>query len=351
MEKLNPEEELLLNPSNNSATESTTTATTHAATPTPTPAQQPASAPTGQKAKAKAAFGGLMNWVSRVAEDVTKEVERGIDSLQESIEKEVHQRNADGERDFWKLFNLPETERLLGVFGCRVLSGTEGLAGAAYLSVGYFCFNGSDLKIVIPLPTILKVQKALRVRSDARVESIGPKYQFQPVPSTARGDCVMLYTNDNMIHHFFSDPLTFGPMHNVVLSFETFFKMVDETWKARTYGTYAPASYQPQSAHESGYPSPLPTQQPPAGDQQQQQQSVPPQQQHQQQPMQFVPYPAQGYAYPSAQPTPLDAQQQQPSAPYPQLYPQTPVQQQPPSQPLPPPQQAEPPKESVTNKQ
>lgn len=96
----------------------------------------------------------------------------GLAKLEESVEKEVHAMNQEGEKSFQKEFGLPQTERLLGgkcktksvnnthrffnyiqAFGCKVLNGTTGVGGSAYLSNNHFCFKGGSLRVSTGLNT------------------------------------------------------------------------------------------------------------------------------------------------------------------------------------------------------
>ena len=60
------------------------------------------------------AVGGFFDFLTKVANDVGREIEVGFEKLGESIDKEVHNRNTEGERHFQEQFQLPSNERLLG---------------------------------------------------------------------------------------------------------------------------------------------------------------------------------------------------------------------------------------------
>jgi len=278
------EEELLLNPDEEEAEKNNNES--NLAPQTAGPAQS-SSQQSKKSSTAKEKAAGFLSYLGKVAEDVGREITVGLAKLEESVEKEVHSMNQEGEKSFQREFGLPQTERLLGTFGCKVLNGTSGVSGVAFLSNNHFCFKGGALRIIIPLKTILKVQKALRVKEfSSSPAATGPS--FQPVPSTDRGDCVQLYTNDRMVHHFYTDPFCFGTLSNAVLSFETWYKMVDEAWKF-TMVVLANEAQQQQTT----------TSQPQSVDSQQQSQQLqqpqilipPPLPQHQQQPQQ-VPFPS-----------------------------------------------------------
>lgn len=58
--------------------------------------------------------GGFLDFLAKVATDVSQELEIGFTKLNETIDKELHNRNVEGERHFQEEFHLPSTERLLG---------------------------------------------------------------------------------------------------------------------------------------------------------------------------------------------------------------------------------------------
>ncbi|KAL6065199.1 Sterol 3-beta-glucosyltransferase, variant 2 [Balamuthia mandrillaris] len=210
--------------------------------------QQPPPQQGGQRARS------FLSNLGRMFEGAVKEVGKGIDKLGETVEQERKKFNDQAETNFQREFEFPPTERLLGVFGCNVLNGTVGMAGVSYVSTNHFSFKDRDntLKIILPFERVQRIQKAQAIKQQQ-----GPPV-IVPVEPMARGDCVQFFTDDNLIHTFFTDMLThlLGPLSHRLATFTQWYALILDAYHRKTGGAAPrqPTAYAPQQQQQQAPP-------------------------------------------------------------------------------------------------
>jgi len=202
--------------------------------------------------------------LTRGLEEVARDLGHGLSQLGEAIEGEIQQYSDRGEQDFQRTFRLPSNERLHAVYSCRVLNGDVGVGGVCYVSANHVCFVSSDdkLKIVIPFVAVVAIEQAVGVKKQG---SGAPTFVY--TCDDALAEAIRVYTNDQKVHTFWSDPLVLsGPLHHRVTSFSRWRALLIGSWRAQRTSRQASTTTAPATATTTMDQPTLPTGQQPDAD-------------------------------------------------------------------------------------